>query len=95
MGSATAIRRPRKLRSCRRLHDPDADVDYLFLQVFVGQPLVSAAKPCSKILAALGPAAIERSLVTVPDEMTDIRIHLLNTGEIATARNTPGGCDTA
>ena len=36
------------------------DVDYLFLQVFVDQPLVSDAQPCGNVLAAVGPAAIER-----------------------------------
>jgi 4-oxalomesaconate tautomerase len=71
---------------------PDADVDYLFLQVFVDQPLVSAAQPCGNILAAVGPAAIERGLVKARDGVTDVRIHMLNTGELATARiRTPGG----
>lgn len=71
---------------------PDADVDYLFLQVFVDQPLVSAAQPCGNILAAVGPAAIERGLVAATDGVTDVRIHMLNTGEVAVARiATPGG----
>lgn len=71
---------------------PDADVDYLFLQVFVDQPLVSTAQPCGNILAAVGPAAIERGLVTARDGITDVRIHMLNSGEVATARiHTPGG----
>lgn len=71
---------------------PDADVDYLFLQVFVDQPLVSAAQPCGNILAAVGPAAIERGLVAAGDSTTDVRIHMLNTGEVAIARiSTPGG----
>jgi 4-oxalomesaconate tautomerase len=34
---------------------PDADVDYLFLQVFVDQPLVSDAQGCGNILAGVGP----------------------------------------
>jgi 4-oxalomesaconate tautomerase len=71
---------------------PDADVDYLFLQVLGDQPLVSAAQPCGNILAAVGPAAIERGLVTPQDGTTDVRIHMLNTGEVAIARiRTPGG----
>lgn len=70
----------------------DADVDYLFLQVFVDQPLVSAAQPCSNILAAVGPAAIERGLVAARDGVTEVRIHMLNTGEVAVALfGTPGG----
>ncbi|TPE44135.1 4-oxalomesaconate tautomerase, partial [Amaricoccus solimangrovi] len=71
---------------------PDADVDYLFLQVFVDRPLVSDAQPCGNILAGVGPAAIERGLVPVAGDTTPVRVHMLNTGEIATARvETPGG----
>jgi 4-oxalomesaconate tautomerase len=71
---------------------PDADVDYLFLQVFVDQPLVSDAQPCGNILAGVGPAAIERGLVAAQDGETPVRIHMRNTGEIAVARvATPGG----
>jgi 4-oxalomesaconate tautomerase len=70
----------------------DADVDYLFLQVFVDRALVSDAQPCGNILAAVGPAAIERGLVEAADGETPVRIHQLNTGEIAVARvRTPGG----
>jgi len=71
---------------------PDADVDYLFLQVFVDQALVSDAQGCGNILAGVGPAAIERGLVEARDGETPVRIHMLNTGEVALARvQTPGG----
>ena len=71
---------------------PDADVDYLFLQVFVDRPLVSAAQGCGNILAGVGPAAIERGLVAATGAETEVRIHMLNTGEVAVARiRTPGG----
>lgn len=71
---------------------PDAEVDYLFLQVFVDQPLVSAAQGCGNILAAVGPAAIERGLVPLVGDVTPVRIHMVNTGEIARAEvQTPGG----
>jgi 4-oxalomesaconate tautomerase len=71
---------------------PDADVDYLFLQVFVDQPLVSAAQGCGNILAAVGPAAIERGLVPVAGDITPVRIHMVNTGEVALAQiQTPHG----
>ena len=70
----------------------DADVDYLFLQVFVDRPLVSGAQGCGNILAGVGPAAIERGLVVAENGETVVRIHMLNTGEIAVARvHTPGG----
>lgn len=71
---------------------PDADVDYLFLQVYVDQALVSDAQGCGNILAAVGPAAIERGMVTANKGETSVRIHMLNTGEVATARiSTSGG----
>ncbi len=70
----------------------DADVDYLFLQVFVDQPLVSDAQGCGNILAGVGPAAIERGLVAARDGQTNLRIHMVNSGEIAEAIvQTPGG----
>lgn len=71
---------------------PDADVDYLFLQVFVDQALVSDAQGCGNILAAVGPAAIERGIVRAEGGETPVRIHMVNTGEVATALvQTPGG----
>ncbi len=71
---------------------PDADVDYLFLQVFVDQALVSDAQGCGNILAGVGPFAIEQGLVPAQDGETPVRIHMLNTGEVALARiSTPGG----
>ena len=70
---------------------PDADVDYLFLQVFVDQPLVSDKQGCGNILAGVGPAAIERGLIAARDGMTPVRIHMVNTGEVAVAQiATPG-----
>lgn len=71
----------------------DADVDYLFLQVFVDQALVSDAQGCGNILAGVGPAAIERGLVDTKGDVTTVRIHMVNSGEIAIAHvATPNGC---
>lgn len=71
---------------------PDADVDYLFLQVFVDQALVSDAQGCGNILAGVGPAAIERGLVVARNDETPVRIHMVNTADVATAVvRTPGG----
>lgn len=70
----------------------DADVSYLFLQVFVDQPIVTDAQNCGNILAGVGPFAIERGLVEAQDGETEVRIFMENTGQIATARvSTPGG----
>ncbi|ESR22611.1 FldA protein [Lutibaculum baratangense AMV1] len=71
------------------------DVDYLFLQVFVDQAIVTDAQNCGNILAGVGPFAIERGLVTANDGTTDVRIYMENTGQIAVATvATPGGVPT-
>lgn len=62
------------------------DVDYLFLQVFVDRPIVTDAQNCGNILAGVGPFAIERGLVTVQSDWTDVTIYMENTGQIAVAR---------
>lgn len=70
----------------------DADVEYLFLQVFVDQALVSDAQNCGNMLAGVGPFAIERGLVAARDGVTEVRIFMGNTGTLATASvQTPGG----
>lgn len=67
------------------------DVDYLFLQVFVDQPLVTDAQNCGNILAGVGAFAIERGLVPAKDGETPVAIYMENTGQIAVARvATPG-----
>jgi 4-oxalomesaconate tautomerase len=47
----------------RRSARDGIDVDYLFLQVFVDQAIVTDAQNCGNILAGVGPFAIERGLV--------------------------------
>ena len=66
--------------------DDAADVDYLFLQVFVDRAEVSDGQNCGNILAGVGPYAIERGIVNANDGETDVRIRMLNTGGIAVAR---------
>src|ERR1700761_8931932 len=71
---------------------PDADVDYLFLQVFVDKAEVSDSQNCGNILAGVGPWAIENGLVLAQDGVTKVRIHMANTASIAIASvPTPGG----
>jgi 4-oxalomesaconate tautomerase len=68
------------------------DLDYLFLQVFVDQAIVSDAQNCGNILAGVGPFAIERGLVTAAAGETSVMIHMMNTGQTAAARvPTPDG----
>ena len=71
---------------------PDADVDYLFLQVAVDKAEVSDSQNCGNLLAAVGPFAIEHGMVAARDGTTDVRIHMVNTKSIAVASiQTPGG----
>lgn len=72
--------------------DPNADVDYLFLQVAVDQAVVSDSQNCGNILAGVGPFAVERGLVPATEDHTDVRIRMVNTDGYATAGfATPGG----
>lgn len=62
------------------------DVDYLFLQVVVGEPVVTDRQTCGNLLAGIGPFAFERGLVTRPAADTaSLRIRMLNTGGVAIA----------
>jgi 4-oxalomesaconate tautomerase len=71
------------------------DVDYLFLQVFVDQAIVTDAQNCGNILAGVGPFAIERGLIAMTGEETRVTIFMENTGQVAVATvRTPGGTVT-
>jgi 4-oxalomesaconate tautomerase len=71
---------------------PDADVDYLFLQVVVDKAEVSDSQNCGNILAGIGPWAIENGLVPIAGDVTPVRIHMVNTASIAVAHvPTPAG----
>jgi 4-oxalomesaconate tautomerase len=71
---------------------PDADVDYLFLQLGVDEPTVSDQQNCGNILAGVGPFAVERGLVPAGEPDTSVRIRMLNSDSVAVATfPTPGG----
>jgi 4-oxalomesaconate tautomerase len=81
-----------KVAVVRRSQRPGIDVDYLFLQVFVDQPIVTDAQNCGNILAGVGPFAIERGLVAAQGDETTVTIFMENTDQTAVARvKTPGG----
>jgi 4-oxalomesaconate tautomerase len=73
------------------------DIDYLFLQVMVDQPLVTDKQNCGNILAGVGPFAVERGLVAAGHRGEDraetrVRIRMVNSNGIVTATfPTPGG----
>lgn len=66
---------------------PDADLDYTFAQVAVGQPRVDYASNCGNLSSAVGPFAIDtglmtKSLVAPGGESRQVLIHNTNSGKI-------------
>lgn len=57
---------------------PDADLDFLFVQVVVGENRVDTTPNCGNILAGVGPFAIEAGLIPVQDDSTIVRVYMLN-----------------
>ena len=81
-----------KVAVIRKSEREGIDVDYLFLQVFVDQAIVTDAQNCGNILAGVGPFAIERGLVSATGDETRVAIFMENTGQVAVATvQTPGG----
>ncbi|HYA24689.1 MAG TPA: 4-oxalomesaconate tautomerase [Terriglobales bacterium] len=81
-----------KVAIISRSSRPGIDVDYLFAQVSVDKPLVDVTPTCGNMLAGVGPFAIERGLVAPRDPITEVSIHMVNTGTVAVAHvPTPGG----
>ena len=60
----------------------DADVDYLFAQVVVGEGRVDTTPNCGNMLAAVGPFAIETGLIEARDGETPVRVRMVNTGNL-------------
>jgi 4-oxalomesaconate tautomerase len=84
-----------KVAVVSRSNRPGIDVDYLFLQVFVDQAIVTDQQNCGNILAGVGPFAIERGLVAAKGDETPVAIFMENTGQVAVATvQTPGGVAT-
>ncbi|MEP5742201.1 MAG: PrpF domain-containing protein, partial [Marinomonas sp.] len=81
-----------KVAVVRKSARDGVDVDYLFLQVFVDDALVSDQQNCGNILAGIGPFAIERGLVAASSDATQVVIYMENTGQTAAQIvQTPGG----
>jgi 4-oxalomesaconate tautomerase len=90
LGGSTSV--TSKVAVVSRSEHPDADVDYLFLQLGVDSAIVSDRQNCGNILAGVGPFAVERGLVPAGPHETTVRIRMVNSGSIAVATfPTPGG----
>tara|TARA_A100001037_G_scaffold300434_1_gene327995 strand:- start:15067 stop:16128 length:1062 start_codon:yes stop_codon:yes gene_type:complete len=64
----------------------DCDVDYLFAQVVVDEAVVDISPNCGNMLAGIGPFAIEQGILPAIDGETEVRIHMVNSGDRAIAR---------
>lgn len=90
LGGATSL--TSKVAVVSRSTTPDADLDYLFLQVVVGAGRVTEEQNCGNILAAVLPFAIESGLFQASSPTTSARINMVNTGGICEVTvQTPGG----
>ena len=73
----------------------DCDVDYLFLQVQPDSGAISDSQNCGNMLAAIGPFAIERGLVSAIDGETTVSVYMVNSDSRADLIvQTPGGLVT-
>ena len=74
---------------------PDADVEYLFLQVFVDRAVVTDRQNCGNILAGVAQFAVEKGLVRAADGRTEVAVHMVNSDQVAGVTiETPGGVVT-
>ena len=64
---------------------PDCDIDYLFGQVSMVEPMIDWKSNCGNVSAAVGPFAIDEGMVDAVEPMTKVRIHQVNTGKVIIA----------
>lgn len=64
----------------------DADLDYTFGQVAVGEAAVDYRSNCGNLSSAVGPFALDEGLVEATGERAEIRLHNTNTGKIVISR---------
>ena len=63
----------------------DADVDYTFGQVSINDSYIDYSGNCGNISSAVGPFAIQETIVRAVEPLTKVRIHNTNTGKILVA----------
>jgi len=70
----------------------DCDVDYLFAQVKVTEPIVDTSANCGNILSGVGPVALLQGLVPIQNHTSTVRVFNSNTKtRIDVKVQTPGG----
>jgi 4-oxalomesaconate tautomerase len=71
-----------KVAIVSRSESADADVDYLFVQVVVGEGRVDTTPNCGNMLAGVGPFAIESGIVPAQEGATAVRVRMLNSDNL-------------
>lgn len=64
----------------------DCNVDYLFGQVNMVEPMIDYVGNCGNISSAVGPFAIDEGLVDAVEPITTVRIHQVNTNSVIIAK---------
>jgi 2-methylaconitate cis-trans-isomerase PrpF len=64
---------------------PDCDIDYLFGQVNMVEPMIDYVGNCGNISSAVGPFVIDEGLVEAIEPVTTVRIHQVNTDRVIIA----------
>ena len=72
-----------KVAIVSRSQRDNADIDYLFLQVFVDRAVVTDAQNCGNILSGVGQFAIEQNLISATDGTTEVSVYMQNSKQIA------------
>ncbi len=81
-----------KVAIVSKSEEPDVDIDYLFAQVVVDQPVVGYGQNCGNILAGVGQFAIEKGLIKAGSPTTEVTVLMVNSGDKAIVTvPTPGG----
>jgi 2-methylaconitate cis-trans-isomerase PrpF len=63
----------------------DADVDYTFGQVLIGEPRVDFSGNCGNISSGVAPFAIDEGLVRPTGPVSAVRVHMTNTNTVLVA----------
>ncbi len=71
-----------KVAIISKSENPNADLDYLFVQVVVGKGKVSTTQTCGNILAGILHFAIETGIIEATHPTTSAKINIVNTGGI-------------
>lgn len=72
-----------KVALVSRSSRPGVDIDYLFLQVFVEQAVVTDRQNCGNILSGVAQFALEKGLVSAKGEESEFSVYMVNSDQVA------------